>query len=76
MNELDNIEWNEDFDKGRSVASIIIDDVEWLMDIEQYQTAQAEGRTHAVIYKDKLIFVDDETMDELKVLETWLKNNN
>ena len=45
------------------------------MDFDDYQLAIDEGRTKPVIYKDKLIFVDDETYDELNKLTDWIKNN-
>jgi len=62
-------------DEQRAVVKILINDGEWFMDFDDYQLAINEGRTKPVIYKDKLIFVDDETYDELTKLTDWLKNN-
>lgn len=62
-------------DEQRAVVKILINDDEWFMDFDDYQLAIDEGRTKPVIYKDKLIFVDDETYDELNKLTDWLKNN-
>ena len=62
-------------DEQRAVVKILTNDGEWLMDFDDYQLAIDEGRTKPVIYKDKLIFVDDETYDELNKLTDWLKNN-
>lgn len=57
------------------VATITIGESKYLMPIEDYEKAKEEGRTRPIIYGEKLIFVDDETAEDLKVLEEWLKNN-
>lgn len=58
-----------------AVATITIGESKYLMPIEDYEKAKEEGRTRPIIYGEKLIFVDDETAEDLKVLEEWLKNN-
>lgn len=65
--------WDPTRNEQKSVVRIDIDGVDWLMEWSEYQKAKEEMRTEAIIYDDKLIFVDKETAEELKKLEEWLK---
>jgi hypothetical protein len=60
----------------KAVVKIHIDDEEWTMEWEDYEKALSEGRTKPVIYKDKLILVDDETYDQLRILTQWVDKEN
>jgi hypothetical protein len=69
--------WDEGLnDEQRAVVKIDLgDDNIWYMDWDDWNLAQQEGRTKPVVFKDKLILVDDETYLELNKLTDWLKNN-
>lgn len=59
----------------KAVVKITINGTDYLMDWEDWDEAQKEGRERAVIYGEKLILVDDETYEELTKLTDWIKNN-
>jgi len=62
-------------EEQKAVVKIEADGVDWYMEFDDWNLAEEEGRTKPVIYGEKLIMVDDETYEELKKLEEWLKEN-
>lgn len=62
-------------DEQKAVVKIDINGEIWMMNWDDWELAQQEGRTKPVIFGDKLMLVDDETYDELNKLTDWLKNN-
>jgi len=62
-------------DEQKAVVTIKLDDQSWIMDYDEYQKCQEEGKTEAVTIGDRLKFVTPEDLELLKVLSDWIKNN-
>lgn len=62
-------------DEQRSVVRIEINGEDWLMDYDEWVLAEREGRTKPVIFKERLILVDEETYNELEKLLVWIDGN-
>lgn len=75
MTQSEYIYNTETIQEQRAVVKIEINGEDWLMDWDEWKKAEEEGRDRPVIYGDKLVMVDEETYQELKKLEDWIKIN-
>jgi hypothetical protein len=57
----------------RAVVKFEIEGEDWYMDYDEWVKAEEEGRNRPVIFKDKLLLVDDDMYNDLEKLMMWIK---